>query len=174
MFLLPGVPWQKVFSHDTSGGLFTSGADTLSKNTENPAAKLFSVLSQLNPLRLEDGSFHLKLCYPELGKCNEWTQTTNPATSSTIENFKPIELGFPKNSYGKPFVGIGVSPPSATWTFIDDTPSQTNWWYAIGARSWFGSGTIPGPVDQSGKGKKVKKVELFVEKPGNSKIYHYW
>ena len=165
MQMIPGVLWTKVFAHDTSGGLFTSDADALSKNAENPEAKLFSVLNQLNPLRLEDGSFHLKLCYPEFRKCNEWTQTSNPATSSTIENFKPIELGFPKNSYGKAFVGIGVSPASAG-TFIDDTPSQSNWWYAIGARSWFGSGTIPGPVDQSGHGKKVKRVELYAEKPG--------
>ena len=163
--MLLGVPWTKVFSHDTSGGLFTSGAEALSKNSENLQAKLFSILSQLGPLRLEDGSFHLKLCYPELGKCNEWTQTSNPATSSTIKNFKAIKLDFPKNSYGKAFVGIGVSPASAA-TFIDDTPNQSNWWYAIGARSWFGSGTIPGPVDQSGKGQKVKRLELSAEKPG--------
>ena len=89
--MLPGVHWTKVFSHDTSGGLFTSGADALSKNTENPGAKLF--LIQLNPLRLEDGILHLKLCYPELEKFNEWTQTSNPATSSTIENFEAIKLG---------------------------------------------------------------------------------
>ena len=165
--MFPAGPWTKVFAHDVSGGLFTSGADALSKNPENPDAKLYSVLSQLNPLRLEDGSFHLKLCYPELGKCNEWTQKSNPATSSIIEDFKAIELGFPKNSYGKAFVGLGVSPASASSTFIDDTPSQSNWWYAIGARRWHGTGTIPGPVDQSGHGKMVKRVELFAEIPGN-------
>ena len=167
--MFPGGRWIKVFSHDTSGGLFTSGADALSKNTENPAAKLFSILNQLNPLRLEDGSFHLKLCYPELGKCNEWTQTSNPATSSTIENVKAIDLGFPKNSYGKAFAGIGVSPASSSWTFIDDTPSQSNWFFAIGARSWWGgSHTIPGPYNQ-----KIKRVEIFAEKPGISLIKHY-
>ena len=155
-----------MFFHDPSGGLFTSGDDALSKNTENPGAELFSILSQLNSLRLADGSFHLKLCYPELGKCNEWTQTSNPATSSTIENFEAIELGFPKNSNGTAFVGLGVSPASASSTFIDDTPSQSRWWYAIGARRWHGSGTIPGPVGESGRGQKVKRVELFAEKPG--------
>ena len=165
MQMISGVLWTKVFAHDTSGGLFTSDADALSKNAGNHEAKLFSILSQLNPLRLEDGSFHLKLCYPELGKCNEWAQTSNPATSSTIRNFKAIKLDFPKNSYGKAFVGIGVSPASASYTFIDDTPNQRNWWYAIGARSWFGTGTIPGPVDQSGAGKKVQRVELFAERP---------
>ena len=82
-----------MFSHDTSGGLFTSSDDSLSLNTENPEAKLFSVLSQLNSLSLEDGSFHLKLCYPDLGKCNECTQTSNPATSIDIENFKQVENG---------------------------------------------------------------------------------
>ena len=151
--MFPGGSWTKVFAHDTSGGLFTSDDDAFSKNPENPAAKLFSVLNQLGPLRLEYGSFHLKLCYPELGGCNEWTQISNPATSSTIENFRAIKLAFPKNSYRKAFVGIGVSPPSASWTFIDDTPNQSRWWYAIGASSWYGSGKIPGPMDQ-----KVKRV----------------
>ena len=164
--MLQGGAWTKVFAHDTSGGLFASGDDALSKNTENPSAKLFSVLDQLDPLRLEDGSFHLKLCYPELMQCNEWTQTSNPATSSTIENFKAVELGFPKNSYGQAFVGLGVSPASASSTFIDDSPGLSRWWYAIGARRWRGSGTIPGPVDQSGQQHVVKRVEFFAEKPG--------
>ena len=150
-----------MFAHDTSGGLFKSAADALSKNTDNPAAKLFSVLSQLNNLRLDDGSFHLKLCYPELGKCNEWTQTSNPATRSTVENFKAIKLGL-----GSSFTGLGVSPASSSYTFIDNTPSSSNWFYAIGARSsWGGSDTIPGPYPEQSP-HKVKRVELFAERPG--------
>ena len=47
---------------------------------------------------MEDGSFHLKLCYwganlGELsGKCNEWRQKWNPVTSTTGGDFKAIEL----------------------------------------------------------------------------------
>ena len=159
MGAIPGVPWAKVFAHDTSGGLFKSNAEALSKNPENPGAKLFSVLNKLGTLRLEDGTFHLKLCYPDLGKCNEWTQTSNPATSSKIEDFKAIDLAFQKASYGASFVGIGVSiSPS---TFIDDSPSRSNWWNAIGAQKTHGGvDTIPGPYNV-----KVKRVELFAEKP---------
>ena len=165
--VIPGVPWTKVFAHDVSGGLFTSGADALSKNPENPEANLFSVLSQLDTLRLEDGTFHLKLCYPELGKCNDWTQTSNPATSSDIQNFRAIELGFPKKDNGKPFNGIGVNPASASKTLIDDTPNRGAWWYAIGAMAWHPApGTIPGPFGQTGPGMVVKQVELFAETPG--------
>ena len=160
-FILLAVRWTQVFAHDTSGGLFKSAADALSKNTDNPAAKLFSVLSQLNNLRLDDGSFHLKLCYPELGKCNEWTQTSNPATRSTVENFKAIKLGL-----GSSFTGLGVSPASSSHTFIDNTPSSSTWFYAIGARSsWGGSDTIPGPYPEQSP-HKVKRVELFAERPG--------
>ena len=92
--ILSVISWLKVFSHDTSGGLFADGTDALTKNSDNTDAKLFSVLSSLDTLRLEDGTFHLKLCYPELAEydnpCNEWTQTSNPATDTTIQNFVPI------------------------------------------------------------------------------------
>ena len=83
----------QVFSHNTAGGLFSSQEDALSKNPREPEADLYSVLDQLESLRSVEGSFHFKLCYPEVtgeagGSCNEWTQTSNPATESTITGFK--------------------------------------------------------------------------------------
>ena len=48
--------------------------------------------------KVEDGSFHFKLCYwgdhlGELnGKCNEWRQSWNPVTSTTGGDFKAIKL----------------------------------------------------------------------------------
>ena len=165
---ISATPWTKVFSHDTAGGLFTSNSDAISKNSENPDANLFSVLNQLETLRLADGSFHLKICYPELGDCNEWTQTSNPATDSTILGFKAITLGFPKNSYREAFGGLGVSPASDSTTFIDDTPNQSFWFYPIGAKVYYGSNTIPGPVSEDGTRHKVKRVDFFVETPGMS------
>ena len=155
-----------MFSHDTAGGLFKSSCEAKFKNPENPDANLFSVLNQLETFRLNLGSFHLKLCYPELGDCNEWTQTSNPATDSTILGFKAITLGFPKNSYRQAFGGLGVSPASASTTFIDDTPNQSFWFYPIGAKVYTGSSTIPGPVAEDGTRHTVKRVNLFVEKPG--------
>ena len=135
-------------------------------NPDNVNAKLFSVLNTLETLRLEDGTFHLELCYPELSEydrpCNEWSQTSNPVTESTIQNFVPIHLSFAKNSYDEGFVGLGVSPVSSEYTLIDDAPGRGNWWMAIGARRSHGEeDTIPGPYTIN-----VKRVELYAKKPG--------
>ena len=83
----------QVFSHNTAGGLFSSQEDALSKNPGEPEADLYSVLDQLESLRSVEGSFHFKLCYPEVtgeagGNCNEWTQTSNPATDSNIAGYQ--------------------------------------------------------------------------------------
>ena len=111
-----------MFSHDISGGLFTSGPDALTKNPTNPEAKLYSILSQLEAFRLTDGSFHFKLCYPEevqyYNHCNEWTQTTNPAIETSIFNFRAIKLPFPFGSYGENFKRLGFSPASSDYTFF--------------------------------------------------------
>ena len=160
------TPWTKVFSHDTSGGLFIDGPDVLKKNKNNPDAKLFSVLNTLQRFRLDDNTFHLKLCYPELGgRCNEWTQTSNPARRSTIRDFKPIELAFISG-----FVGLGITLPRASQTFIDATPSDDAWSFAIGAfRFWRKSDKIPGPVWYGGM-FLVRRVELYAEQPGTATV----
>ena len=78
-----------MFYHNTRGGFFSSEADVLRKNVDNPNADLFSILDQLEDYRT-GGLFHFKLCYPELvgvnglNGCNEWIQTSNPAMESTI------------------------------------------------------------------------------------------
>ena len=56
--------WKMVFSHNTTGGLFSS-TSALSKNEDNPTANLYSILGQLKNVTSPDG-YHLKLCYPEL------------------------------------------------------------------------------------------------------------
>ena len=153
-----------MFSHDTSGGLFTSAADTLTKNPTNPDAKLFSVLNDRKAQ--PDGSFHLKLCYPELSTikdppCNEWTQTSNPATDSTILNFQAVNIAFDGlDQAGRTFRGLGVSPKSQAYTFINDYPEHSKWRSAIGAQQFFIQvDTIP----STSPGKLVRKVELYVE-----------
>ena len=75
-----------MFSHDTAGGLFIDQEDALTKNPDNPEASLYSVLDQLETLRSPEGSLRLRLCYPELdGGCNEWVQTSNPATRPDMQ-----------------------------------------------------------------------------------------
>ena len=123
-------------------------------------------MNDLENLRLKDGTYRFKLCYPELSDydipCNDWTQTSNPITDTTIQSFVPIYLAFSENSYGQAFGGLGVSPVNSESTLIDDAPDRGRWWMAIGARRFHGEvDTIPGPHTIN-----VKKVELYVEDPG--------
>ena len=62
--LFSGNEWIKVFSHDSTGGVFANADDALRKNAEDPDALLYSVLDQLEKYRSKIG-FHFKLCYPE-------------------------------------------------------------------------------------------------------------
>ena len=169
--------WVKVFSHDTSGGVFTSGEDALWKNADKADAKLFSILSTLDSLRWEDGTFHLQLCYPELlsswqcghrGPCTEWTQTSNPVTSTTIQNFHFV---YENGGNWRSFDGLGVCLDSSANTLICEHGHSG--WCEIGARSFIKANdpyytylqydevTIRGPHNNA-----QKKVELYVKNPG--------
>ena len=79
----------KIFSHNLAGGLFSSSRDALNKNLYTPEALLHSKLCCLESYRNTAGQFHLKLCYPEIkgNNCNEWKQTSNPATEGKIQGF---------------------------------------------------------------------------------------
>ena len=154
----------KVFSHDTSGGLFFTPDDALNKNPDNPNAKLFSILSQMEKYRNAEGNFHLKLCYPDVStgadgkRCNEWIQSSSPVTQASITGFKPLSISF-KNSgtIGHDFGGLAKS--DSNHALIDDTGSNQNWWSAIGATKYAPpqATTIPGP-----RPIKIKKVVLNV------------
>ena len=61
--------WKMVFSHNTTGGLF-SPISALSFNEDNPTANRYSILGQLANVTSPEG-YHLKLCYPELEGRND-------------------------------------------------------------------------------------------------------
>ena len=157
-----------MFNHDTRGGVFSSQEDAANKNADDPDAYLFSILDQLENFRDRDGNFHLKLCYPEMtwgvnGKtCNEWKQSSNPFTETSITGFQPIFLAFTEDSSFKDWRGLGRSPSQFPQTLIDDAPEIGHWSSAIGATKHF-SGFIPGPRNQ--ENIYVTKVELYVSKP---------
>ena len=121
--------------------------------------------------RNAEGNFHFKLCYPELvgkgkggGYCNEWVQSSNPAVETNITGFKAVSpLAFERDSYNKKWAGLGLDGTSMKASLIDDAPSRTHWWTAIGAtRSHRRADTIPGP-----RPNVVKTVELYVLNEGN-------
>lgn len=153
-----------MFSHDTAGGLFINDEDALGKNTDRPNAQLYSILYWLENFRGEDGSFHLKLCYPEAtgiggSSCNEWIQSSNPATESTITGFRAKSLAFTKANWESEWKGIGKSVSGKT--LMDDAPTIGSYWTWIGAFSYFpyaNPSDIPGPTNWP-----VTKVELYVK-----------
>ena len=172
--MLPKLPifldYVKVFSHNTLGGLFLNKDDVLKKNSGNSSADLYSKLYQLEDYRDQKANFQFKLCYPEVaginGKtCNEWIQASNPATNSTITGFKPISLAFVKNSINQDWKGLGINLPQIqSSSLIDDAPTHSNWFSAIGAfRNWGGQNKIPGPrIEPSNSKSPTTKVELYV------------
>ena len=164
------VGYRKVFSHDTTGGLFSNKDQVLKSNPENSDADLYSKLYRLEEFRNSEGNFHFKLCYPEIkgigGKsCNEWIQSSNPVTESVITGFKPISLAFVKNSINQDWKGLGINLAGIQGsTLIDDSPTHGHWFSAIGAfRNWGGQNTIPGPrIEPPNSKSPTTRVQLFV------------
>jgi len=157
--------WQKVFSHNTAGGFFANLDETKKKNIDDEEALLFSTLYNLESLRNNDGAFHFKLCYPELPgdfPCNEWIQTSNPVTETTVTGYKAVKITWNENGINGPFQGLGLSPTSFKDNLIDAAPTHSRWWFSIGTiRPHVGG--IPGPRDgRNDDGKVVKKNELYV------------
>ena len=140
--------YEKVFSHNKNGGVFSSHDEALNMNPGNPCAALYSVLDQLESYRGSDGSFHLKLCYPEKtgdggSHCNEWIQSSNPATDTSISGFSAVSLAFTQGGSAN-FAGLGRSPAGQA-ALINDDPSGSTWYSAIGATQLYNNG-IPGPA----------------------------
>ena len=151
------MKWTKIFSHSVydSTFLFTSHAEALSNSA--PSGK-YSILNQVKNMRQEDGKFHFKLCYggqvTGSDKCNEWKQKTNPVTSSSVENYEPIN-----NFYNDGFNGLCKSSEGDK-TFLSSCV-QGEWWFAVGAMvAKSGTRRIPGPKDLT-----QTSLQLFIKKP---------
>lgn len=145
--------------------------DVLSKNPNDPNADLYSILDTLEKYRDAEGKFTFKICYPEFkgnggGSCNEWKQSSNPATESTITDFEAISTPLPWNfnGNGKPWGGIGKNAKTVDQekTLIDDVPSNKNSWMSIGAFVETPRQRILGPRFSFGS-YEVTTVELFVK-----------
>ena len=159
----------KVFYHDARQGFFKDADDALNKNSDDPSAPLYSILDQLEDFRSEDGFFRFMLCYPELrwgvdgDECNTWIQSSNPTTTTSVEDYQAVKLAFPDTNTGK-WRGLAMS--STTVTLLDDYEENGNAWFAaIGAfQSYKENDTIPGPrgdPDRNGD-TIISEVALYV------------
>ena len=180
------LEYTKVFSQDVSKKLFTSYDGAGNSNPTNPDAPIFSILNQLENYRNRDGKFRLKLCYPEItwgvngDNCNEWYQTSNPYTDSTISGYEMISLAFEIISSEEPFVGLGKNADGMDEkAFIDASPatsyesSRKVQFFIIGGKNYWpqpndSNSTIAGPYHPNVSAKKrkklsaISKVELYV------------
>ena len=165
----------KVFSHDSSGGVFFADQnDALNKNSGDPSANLYSILDTLPSYQKSDGTWHFQLCWPNLASttsdgcyCNEFTQTINPATTTPADvastGYTAIKITWEKQCAAGNFNGIGKADSAAgndgrTLMKLDPSNSVC-WWGGIGAQTNHpatSTTTFPGP------GIATDKVELYV------------
>ena len=140
------IKW-RIFRHRTSSGhLFESNEDVLTRNSEKSSWKNnteYPLLSNLHyfeslddNLRVEDNSFHFQLCYwgenlGELnGGCNEWRQNSNPVTSTAVEGFKVVSL-----DWAEDFGGLcKLEGPEAETSLISSCSNNAR--FPVGAKRY--------------------------------------
>lgn len=108
----------------------------------------FSVLDELEQFRYEDGTFTLKLVWPDRadGAGQVWKQSSNPVTSSSggVEGYEAIDISFTGQGWGglERNLDGGDSPNS----LLDGSVDAPQWFYAVGSSGAWNCG-IPGPTD---------------------------
>ena len=137
-------------------------------------------MEQVEDHRKPDGSFHFKLCYPDLlfhDPCLHWEQTTNPTINDTIQGFRLLRdggldpaidgcsgcsfTGLHRQKSGTSQWGVAlVSGDSVNW------PSGGSQWWSIGIFDANGlrDNTLAGPKGQN----FTRRVELWVERAQES------
>lgn len=149
----------KIFrQYSGDGDFFSSSNDWVeakSTNVGNPNANKYSILDTLEKYK-RDNKFTFKLNYPQSGLTNIWSQTNNPVTddgSGGVTGYTAISIDMTSNGWG----GLERYDAQSS-TFIDGTLSpQSNWYYAIGSKSWGSATTFPG------HSPAVNEVELWVK-----------
>ena len=136
-------------------------------NENDPSHDNYSILEQLEDFRGEDGEFHFKLVYPEGSsyansggnisfEAQEWKQSSNPLTSTSVAGYESIDINYTGQYWG----GL-ENADDQTQTLIDGSVNHSNWFYAIGtANAW--EGGIPGPGNGGGVVYAVQVAELYV------------
>ncbi|XP_059081481.1 uncharacterized protein LOC131879236 [Tigriopus californicus] len=157
--ILPMGPQILVFRQNASDQIFwPPGVIALNKN--QTSALRYSILDEIHDLRGTDGSFHFKLCYPELNTnlCYRWSQSEHPLAvqgQDVPKNFVYKEGPFSKY---RGFFGLSQSTPHQC-LLNGDLSGSSRWWFALGTyHSFGGQDMFPGPAERI-----VTLVELYVE-----------
>ena len=134
-----GATWAEVLYHNNQGGTTVFANETEAKSVNT--AQKYSILGQLETFRANTSSqFEFLLKYDECGtQYNRWKQTSNPTSGTTISGYSAVSNSWTGDSWG----GIAKSSSTA-YTFLDGSPNDGTWWYAIGSYQSYKNG-IPGP-----------------------------
>ncbi len=151
-----GGGWTLVFRHDSTGGFFANDAEADSFNEASPglSTKLYSILNKIDAIK-SAAAYEFRLSYPDISVRNHWTQTFNPRSGtsgvSPVVGYTAIAIDATGNAWG------GLNKAAAASAFLDGTPANGNWWYAIGSNVFYAPNGIPGPNSTT-----VSKVELYI------------
>ena len=146
----PTGKWRKVFRHLTNNGHLFDSSSVLRVNAGNEESNIFSILDSLDNYKTGEGKYHFMLCYDGVvqgvdgRRCNEWIQTSNPATSNTVTGYEEIFLAFTQSA-GVAFQGLARSS-TTSHCFIDSSPGSDYWWMCVGAFNFNSYRKIPGPL----------------------------
>lgn len=154
----PDDGWIKVFRHYSGNGAFFSSlnnwAEAKLSNPTNPNAEKFSILDRIDNMKIGN-EYIFKLYYPENGITQIWAQQSNPVRD-TVSNggvigYRAISIDVITRYWaGLEYEGVN--------TFLDGSTNHSNWYYAIGAKSSFGTAT-----QFPGHDPAVSEVELYVK-----------
>jgi cysteine-rich repeat protein len=125
-----GGGWTLVLNQDMVGGPFNVAGriEPLSANMSNPLANKYSNMIWLGDFE-RGGGYVFRLEWPGRGR-NIWYQTTNPTTSTMVDNYREVVADAPDWYYGSspyPFRGLELSSrshSSENRDFIDSAYSS--------------------------------------------------
>lgn len=140
--------WVRVFYHNNNGATQFFDAD---KNKFLKCHDEFrqSDLWALEQFRGKDGKFELLLKYQNSSGYNRWKQSNN-FTKDAIAGYEAVSCSWTSNYWG------GLAPSSNSNTWVDGSPADSTWFYAIGAKKAH-SGGIP-----NANGSETGWVEIWV------------
>lgn len=145
--------WVEVFYHNNrTGTVLFSNANDWAEAKSTDSEDKYSILGQLEKFRTNTSQkFEFLLEYDNSslsGKYNRWKQSANPLETSIANGtatadivsalgYEDVHIDWTGNSWK------GMAKSTSTSTFIDGSPGNSNWWYAIGAKGVY-QGGIPG------------------------------
>ena len=124
-----GGGWTRVFYHDVAGGYFASNEEANAHNAVDPLALRYSILDHLESFRGSDGSFELRLSWPDtaIPGRNIWRQQSNP-TVAPVVGYEGIDVDYVSQHWG------GLELSTSPQTYIDGSVQHKNWFYSVGSQ----------------------------------------